>query len=125
MSHVAPISFKCTTTIPAYRVVTQVSGTGYTVQLSAAATNWPLGITADTAQDAQNVPVNFTGLCKLEFNQTVAAGDFVQADSSGRGVAYAGTSTGVYVIGTYVGAVHVTTGTIGDVLFQPFFISVS
>lgn len=125
MSHIAPISFSCASTIPAYRCVTATTGTAYTVKVAAACTDLPLGITTDVAQDGATVPVGIGGVLKLQFNQTVGSGEFVISDSSGLGIAYAGTSAGVYVIGTYIGAAMATTGTVGDVLFNPFFISVS
>lgn len=123
MSHIASVSFKVNSTIAAYRIVTALTGTANTVQLAGAATNMPLGVTADTVLDVtQSLPVVIAGVAKLYFNDSCASGVFVASDSAGRGVAHASASAGSYVVGTLIGPKVEATGTIADVLVNPFWI---
>lgn len=122
MSHIAPISFKVAATLPAYRIVVMSTATANTVKLSAAVTELPVGVTTDTVLDTnQAIPVAIAGIAKVYFNDSCASGGLVEADSSGRGVAHTALSTGSYVIGTLIGPKVEDTGTIADVLINPFF----
>ena len=118
-----PYSFKVTTTIPAYRIVTALTGTANTVQLAGAATNVLIGITTDTVLDTTvSIPVKVGGIAKLYFNDSCASGALVTTDASGRGILHASSSAGSYVIGTLIGPKVEDTGTIADVLINPFWI---
>ena len=125
MSHIAPISMKVQTTLSAYRVVTMLTGTANTVKLPAAVSELPVGITVDTVLDTTGaIPVAFSGIQKLYFNDTVTSGAYVAADSSGRGVPHVNVTAGSFVIGVLVGATVAATGTIADVLINPHFKSI-
>lgn len=125
MSHIAPISMKVASTISAYRIVTCTTGTANTVKVPAAATERPIGITADSVLDtSSSIPVAFSGIQKLYFNDTVTSGNMVAADSSGRGVPHVDTTAGSYVVGVLIGATVAATGTIADVLIGPHFKSI-
>jgi hypothetical protein len=125
MSHIAPISMKVQTTLSAYRVVTMLTGTANTVKLPAAVSELPVGITVDTVLDTTGaIPVAFSGIQKLYFNDTVTSGSYVAADSSGRGVPHVNVTAGSFVIGVLIGATVAATGTIADVLINPHFKSI-
>jgi len=125
MSHIPPISMKANTTISAYRVVTCLTSTANTVKVPAAATELPMGITLDTVLDtATGIPVAVGGIAKLYFNDTIASGRLVAADSAGRGVLHVDTTAGSYVVGILVGPTVAATGTIAEVLINPFFKSI-
>ncbi len=125
MSHIAPISMKVASTISAYRIVTCTTGTGSTVKVPAAATERPIGITSDSVLDTSSaIPVAFSGIQKLYFNDTVTSGAMVASDSSGRGVPHVDTTAGSYVVGVLIGATVAATGTIADVLIGPHFKSI-
>ena len=126
MSHIPPISMKASTTIPAYRIVTNVTGTANTVKVPAAATELPIGITTDTVLDTapSSIPVAVGGVHKLYFNDTIQSGRLVAADSSGRGVLHVDTTAGSYVVGTLIGPTVAATGTVAEVLINPFFKSI-
>lgn len=125
MSHIAPVSFKVNATIPAYRIVTAVTGTANTVKAAAAASDVALGVTADTVLETTNsIPVIVGGIAKVYFNDTVTSGGLVAADASGRGVPHVNVTAGSYVIGTLIGPSVSATGTIADVLVQPMFKSI-
>ncbi len=119
MSHIAPISFKVTATIPAYRIVTAVTATANTVKVAAANTDCPLGVTMDTVLDTNcAIPVQCYGIAKVYFVDSCASGALVSTDSSGRAIAFAAVSTGSYCIGTLIGPKVEDTGTIADVLLN-------
>jgi len=125
MSHIAPISMKVASTISAYRIVTCTTGTANTVKVPASATERPIGITADSVLDTtSSIPVAFSGIQKLYFNDTVTSGNLVASDSSGRGVPHVDTTAGSYVVGVLIGATVAATGTIADVLIGPHFKSI-
>jgi|KBSSwiStaDraftv2_1062776.scaffolds.fasta_scaffold217034_2 hypothetical protein len=127
MSHIAPISMKVAATLPAYRIVTALTGTGNSVKLPANALERPLGITTDTVLDTnQGIPVAIAGIAKLQFNDTITSGKMVAPDSGGLGlgVAHADTTAGSYVVGVLIGPSVSVTGTIADVLVQPHFKSI-
>jgi len=125
MSHIAPISMKVASTIAAYRIVTCTTGTASTVKVPAAATERPIGITSDSVLDTSSaIPVAFSGIQKLYFNDTVTSGALVASDSSGRGVPHVDTTAGSYVVGVLIGATVAATGTIADVLIGPHFKSI-
>jgi hypothetical protein len=116
---------KVASTIAAYRIVTCTTGTGSTVKVPAAATERPIGITVDSVLDTtSSIPVAFSGIQKLYFNDTVTSGNMVAADSSGRGVPHVDTTAGSYVVGVLIGATVAATGTIADVLIGPHFKSI-
>lgn len=125
MSHIAPISMKVNSTIPAYRIVTPLTGTAHTVKLGAAATVFPIGISVDTVLDTTNaIPVAVGGIAKLQFNDTVTSGAYVACDANGLGVPHVNVTVGSFVIGLLVGPSVAATGTIADVLIQPHFKSI-
>lgn len=125
MSHIVPVSFKVNATIPAYRIVTAVTGTANTVKVAAAATDVALGVTADTVLDTTTaIPVIVGGIAKVYFNDTCTSGGLVAANSAGQGVPHVNTTAGSYVIGTLIGPTVAATGTIADVLVQPMFKSI-
>lgn len=125
MSHIAPISMKVNATIPAYRIVTALTGTAGTVKLPASAGEVALGITQDTVLDVNNsIPVAIAGLSKLQFNDTVTSGSFVASDNAGLGVPHVNVTAGSYVVGILVGPTIAATGTVAQVLIQPMFKSI-
>lgn len=125
MSHIAPVSFKVNATIAANRIVVALTSTANTVKVGAAATEVPLGITLGTVLDTTSaIPVAIGGIAKLYFNDTCTTGGLVASDAAGRGVAHANTTAGSYVIGTLIGPTVAATGTIADVLINPFFKSI-
>lgn len=125
MSHIAPISMKVQTTLSAYRIVTMLTGTSSTVKVPASASELPIGITANTVLDTTGaIPVAFSGIQKLYFNDTVTSGAYVASDSSGRGVPHVNVTAGSFVIGVLIGATVAATGTIADVLINPHFKSI-
>lgn len=125
MSHIAPISMKVASTIAAYRIVTCTTGTANTVKVPAAATERPIGITSDSVLDTSSaIPVAFSGIQKLYFNDTVTSGALVASNNAGQGVPHVDTTAGSYVIGVLVGATVAATGTIADVLIGPHFKSI-
>ena len=125
MSHIQPVSFKVASTLPAQRIVTFLTGTANSVKLPAATSEVCAGITVDTVLDTTNaIPVAIGGIAKLYFNDTVASGAFVAADSSGRGVPHVNVTAGSYVIGTLIGPAVAATGTVAEVLIQPMFKSI-
>lgn len=117
-----PISFQAKTTIPAYRIVTVLTGTGDFVKVPAATTEYPIGVTTDTVLDtALGIPVQVSGLAKVEAGDTIAGGAFVAAANDGRGAVHAAVSAGSYVIGINVGATA-TAGQLMPVIIQPQWI---
>lgn len=125
MSHVAPISLKALTTISAYRIVTPATGTANTVKVPAAATERPLGITADTVlETGLAIPVIVSGIAKLYFNDTVTSGNMVASNNAGQGVPHVDTTAGSYIVGVLLGPTVAATGTIAEVLVQPHFKSI-
>ena len=124
MSHIAPITMKAANaTLTAYRGV--VLSAANTVKHADTVTALPLGITGDDvlAADA-GVPVYVAGIAKLYFNDTVTTGGLVALDSVGRGVAHSDVTAGSYVIGSLIGPTVAATGTIAEVLINPFFKSI-
>lgn len=122
----APHSFKVRTTLAAYRIVApDTAGSNFCIYPSAA-TVQPFGITMDTVKDTTcAIPVAAAGMIqKLYFNETMSAGSLVASDSSGRGVPHVDTTAGSYVIGRLLGPNIGITGTIADVLINPFFKSI-
>lgn len=125
MSHIAPISMKVASTIAAYRIVTCTTGTASTVKVPAAATERPIGITSDSVLDTSSaIPVAFSGIQKLYFNDTVTSGNLVASNNAGQGVPHVDTTAGSYVIGVLIGPSVAATGTIADVLIGPHFKSI-
>ncbi len=126
MSQIAPLSFKVNATIAAYRGVTHVTATANTVKVPASASEMPIGITLDTVLDTTaSIPISPIGtIAKLYFNDTCVSGSLVALDSSGRGVPHVNVTAGSYVIGTLVGPKADATGTLADVLINPFFKSI-
>lgn len=125
MSHIAPISMKVASTIAAYRIVTCTTGTANTVKVPAAATERPIGITSDSVLDTSSaIPVAFSGIQKLYFNDTVTSGNLVASNNAGQGVPHVDTTAGSYVIGVLIGPSVAATGTIADVLIGPHFKSI-
>lgn len=126
------LSFDVLTTLSAYRCVSIVSSTGDTVQYPEADTNMIIGVTLDTVKDTtMAIPVACSGIAKLYFNDSCAAGQLVKSDSSGRGVAwgtFGATTTAITETVCYIGVLSGSglvgascTGTIADVLVMPGF----
>jgi len=114
----APISMKQGDSIAAYRIV-RVSAAN-TVAACSATTDIIVGVTDDEAQKStQAVPVMVGGVGKVYCNDTMAAGVLIKTDASGRGVAFAESTAGVYVLGVCLDTVT-ATGTIARVLINPF-----
>ena len=120
--------FKVQATLAAYRVVSGVTGTGYTVQYPPAAASFPYGVTVDTVKDTTNsIPVKTHGeRAKLYFNDPVSSGQLVGADTSGRGVPFtiaADTTTALTVTSAYIGPLLgpsvALTGTFAEILVSP------
>lgn len=117
-------SFGVAATLAAQRIVA-AAATDNTVQYPAAA-QLPLGITLDTVLDTtSSIPVQRTGIAKVFFNDTVAAGGLVGVDTSGRAVPFvspntttSATLTSAY-IGVLVGPAVAATGTIAQVAIAP------
>jgi hypothetical protein len=125
MSHIAPISFKASTTISAYRIVTCLTSTAHTVKVPASASERPLGISADTVlETGAALPIIVSGFAKLYFNDTVTSGNMVASNSAGQGVPHVDVTAGSWVIGVLVGPTIAATGTIAEVLVQPGFKSI-
>lgn len=117
------LSFGVLSTLAAQRVVTANTAGSNNVIYPSAATVCPIGITVDTVKDTnQGIEVQVSGIAKLYFNDTIGAtGSLVAADSAGRGVPHVNTTAGSYVIGILVGPAVAATGTVADVLINPFY----
>lgn len=125
MSNPASLSFKVNATIPAYRIVTFLTGTANTVKLPATASELPVGITEDTVLDTTNaIPVAVAGIQKLYFNDTVTSGSYVASNNAGQGVPHVNVTAGSFVVGVLIGPTVAATGTIADVLINPHFKSI-
>lgn len=115
----APVSMKASDSLSAYRIVTPSAGN--TVALADTTTDYPIGVTADEATAAnQGVPVIVSGIAKVQFNDTCAVGGLVTTNASGQGIPAVATTAGIYVVGVLVGPAVSATGTIADVLVNPF-----
>lgn len=113
----APVSFKQGDSISAYRIV-RVSG-DHTVAACSAATDIIVGVTTDEAtKSTQAVPVAMSGIARVYCNDTMASGTLIKTDASGRGVPFAESTAGVYVLGVLLDTVS-ATGTIASVLVNP------
>ena len=111
-------SFQVSATLAAQRIVAvSAEGVFYPTNTSTPV----IGVTQDTVLDTNSsIPVRLGGrLAKVLFNDTVAAGGMVAADSSGRGVPYTAATAATWYIGPLVGAAVAATGTIAEVLIQP------
>lgn len=124
MSHIAPLTFKVRTTLPAYRIVAaDTVGSNYAILPSSAAVS-QIGITLDTVKDVnQAIPVAFSGIAKLQFNDTMSTGSLIACDGGGLGlgVKHVDITAGSFVIGVLIGPNVTTTGTVADVLIRPIF----
>lgn len=121
-------SFDVATTLAVQRIVSGVTGTGNACQYPTTLTALPLGVTVDTVIDTTSaIPVQLNGKAWVLFNDTVAAGELVTSDTSGRGVPFtlAQTSTSISApsayLGILVGPSVAITGTIAQVLINPGF----
>jgi len=121
-------SFRVQTTLAAYRVVSNLTGTANMVIYPPNAPSFPVGVTLDTVRDTTGtIPVKGVGeRALLFFNDTVTAGQLVGADTSGRGVPYtvaADTTTSLTITSAYIGPLIgpsvAVTGTIAEVLVSP------
>lgn len=122
------ISADVATTLSAHRIVAAITGTAKSVQYPPSVTALPVGITTDTVLDTTNaIPVQINGPAFCFFNDTVAAGELVTSDTSGRAVpfALAATSTAISAPASYAGIVWgasvANTGAIAHVLLHPGF----
>lgn len=126
MGQYGPHSFKVRSTLSAYRIVcADTAGSNYVV-LPSAATVQPIGVTMNTVKDITNgIPVAGPGMiAKLYFNDTMSSGSFVASDNLGQGVPHVDTTAGSYIVGRLIGPAVTATGTLADVLIQPFFKSI-
>lgn len=121
-------SFKVATTLAAYRCVSALSGTAFSVGYPERANHFLLGITKDTVKDTTNsIPVAGPGeRALLYFNDTVTSGQLVKSDTSGRGVPFtiaADTTTSLTITSAYIGVLLgptvALTGTIAEVYIAP------
>lgn len=122
-------SFKVLTTLSAYRVVSVVTGTAYTVEYPDTNTVMPIGVTKDTVKDTTNsIPVAVVGeRALLYFQDTCAAGELVGFDTAlgggkrwtqGANTTTAMTAQSAYV-GVLLGPTVALTGTLAEILIQP------
>lgn len=105
--------------IAAYRIVKFGAADGGVLQ-AAAATDKAVGVTdrLAAAVAGDRVDVTRTGIAEVEYGGTVAAGDLLTADASGRAiVATAAAAANVRVIG--VAEVAGVVGDIGSMLIAP------
>jgi hypothetical protein len=122
MSHIPPVSFGVLSTLSAYRGVAADTAGSNNVIYPSAATVCPIGVTTDSVKDTTSaIPVAIGGICKLEINDSLPTGSFVALDSSGRGVPHVNTTAGSYVIGTHVGKTVTVSGTVSEIVFNPFY----
>lgn len=122
------ISAAVATTLAAHRIVAALTGTAKAVQYPPSVTALPVGITTDTVLDTTNsIPVQIDGAAHTFFNDTMAAGELVTSDTSGRGVPFtlALTSTSISAPASYAGilwgASVALTGTIAHIFLRPGF----
>ena len=122
-------SFKVLTTLSAQRVVAADTSAANTVTYPGSAQHLPLGITLNTVRDTTGaIPVACAGqIAELYFNDTVATGNLVASDTSGRGIPFtlANTTTALTLASAYVGVLIgptvAATATISDVYICPGF----
>ena len=122
-------SFVVLTTLLAQRIVAKDSATANTVVYPASKESLPLGVTLDTVLDTTSaIPVQCNGRAKVYFNDTVAAGALVAADTSGRGIPFVmpNTTTSVTLAGAYAGILLgpavAATGAIQEILINPGYV---
>ena len=113
-------SFNVAATLSAYCGV-YLNGTANTVGYPTTTASQPIGVLTDVVLDTnQAIPVQVDGIADLLFNDSVASGELVALDSSGRGVpSVALTASVTYVIGRLIGAKVNTTGTVAKILVMP------
>jgi hypothetical protein len=115
----APLSFKVASTLTAYRIV-KLSAS-QTVALMNNATTLPVGVTTDDVKDTnQAIPVAVSGIAKVYMNDTCSAGALVMSDANGLGVPAVANTAGIYVVGMVVSGAVSATGTLADVLLNPY-----
>lgn len=113
-------SFKLTSTLSAYRIVT-ISAEN-TVAYADTTTDNPIGVTANDVKDTNEaIPVITHGRARLLFNDTVAAGALVGVDGSGRGIPLAGATVTAqhFAVGRLIGAAVAATGTVAEIYVNP------
>jgi hypothetical protein len=111
-------SFKVATTLSAQRIV--YPSAANTVAYLNTVTSLPCGVTIDTVDDTtQAIPVQLDGRAYILFNDTVAAGGLVTADSNGRGVPFSAVTAATAYVGQLIGNAVAATGTIAEVLINP------
>lgn len=114
----APVSFKAGATLSAYRIVKMSAAN--TVNIATAKSDKHVGVTVDDAAVANmDVPVAVAGIVRIQFNDTCAAGNYVETDANGLAVPAVAVTAGSMVVGVCLGTVA-ATGTYGEVLLQPF-----
>ncbi len=119
----APLSFKVTTTLAAYRIVKMAAAN--TVAYGTAASDKIMGVTSDDVKNTNEaIPVKVAGIAKVQFNDSCAVGAFVTCDNLGYGVPMVVNTAGVYAIGQLIGPAVNATGTIADVLLMPQQLSI-
>ena len=115
MKHVE--SFSVSATLASQRIVSVSNQIAFYPTTTATPA---LGVTTDTVLDTnQAIPVQINGIAKLIFNDTVAAGAVVAADSNGKGVPFTAATAGAWIIGTLVGPAVAATGTVAEILINP------
>lgn len=84
----------CGGTVSAKRAVKLDTDLGKVVQ--SAANDWSIGVAESDGTSGQSIQVALAGRVAMEAGGTVAAGDAIVADASGRGVARGTTATTLY-----------------------------
>jgi hypothetical protein len=128
MSGAHVISANVLTTLSAFRFVTGATATAQGVIYPPSVSALLIGVTTDTVLDTVNsIPVQTDGTPYVFFNDTMAAGELVSSDTSGRGIPFtlAATSTAISGPANYGGmlwgAAVGTTGAIEKIVFRPGF----
>ncbi len=117
----APHSFAVAATLTANRIV-RLNGTGQTVAYATAASDIILGVTMDDVKEiTQAIPVQVSGIAKVYAGDSITVGALVGTNSTGQAVVYTDNTAGGYVLGVMVGNKAIKSGTLVDVLINPFW----
>lgn len=117
----APLSFAVAATLTANRIVA-INGTGQTVAYATASSDKIIGVTLDDVKEiTQAIPVQVTGIAKVYAGDSITVGALVGTNGSGQAIVYADVTAGGYVLGIMVGNKAAKSGTLVDVLINPFW----
>jgi hypothetical protein len=120
-------SFKVLATLAAYRIVAGVTATGNTCQypLNVGVSQFPLGVSINEVKDTtSSLPVRTSGIARVLFNDTVASGSLVTADTSGRAIPFVAVTAPTCYLGTLIGPDVDSTGAVAEVLINKGFVSI-